>query len=192
MLAYRIISKLKHLYRCWVISQEKKKLGHCGQRVKVEWPNTLNEKIFLHDDVYIYGGAKFIIGHGGKFIMKHHAGASQGLTVITGKHGKRVGSWFHDIMWTGELDEESTVTVEEDVQIGANVTLMPGVTIGRGAQIGACSVVTKDIPPYAIAAGCPAKVIKFHFSTDQIIKHESILFSEEDRLAMNKIKNDEQ
>lgn len=187
MIIYKVISKIQYLLHCWIISKEKRKLGYCGDRVKIGYPNSLNNKMFIYNDVYIYGGAKFLIGDGGKFIMKHHAGASQCLTVITGKHGKKVGHWFHDIMWTGELNEESTIVVEEDVQIGANVTLMPGVTIGRGAQIGACSVVTKDIPPYAIACGCPAKVIKFHFSPEQIIEHEKVLFQPNERFSLNEL-----
>lgn len=169
------------------MKNEKSKLGYCGNRVKVEWPNKLNSSIFLYDDVCVYGGAKFIIGPGGKFIMKHHSYASQGLTVITGKHGKKVGRYFHDVMWYGESNEETTITVEEDVQIGANVTLLSGVTIGRGAQIGACSVVTKDIPPYAVAAGNPARVINFQFSPDEIIEHEKILFLENERLSFDYI-----
>lgn len=183
-LIFKALNKLIFIFHQLEMKNEKHKLGHCGKRVKVEWPNRLNDKIFLYDDVYIYGGAKFIISNGGKFIMKHHAGASQGLTVVTGKHGSRIGQWFHDIMWTGELDEESTVTVCEDARLGVNVTLMPNVTIGRGAQIGACSVVTKSIPPYAIAAGIPAKVIRFILTPEEIIEHEKKLYKESERLTL--------
>ena len=52
------------------------------------------------------------------------------------------------------------VIIEDDVWIGDKVTILPGVKIGRGAIIGANAVVTKDIPPYSIAAGNPAKIIK--------------------------------
>ncbi|SDD75318.1 Hexapeptide repeat of succinyl-transferase [Paenibacillus sp. UNCCL117] len=52
------------------------------------------------------------------------------------------------------------IVVEDDVWIAGRVNIMAGVTIGRGSVIGAGSVVTKDIPPYSIAAGVPAKVIK--------------------------------
>ncbi len=51
------------------------------------------------------------------------------------------------------------ITIGEDCWIGINVVISPGVTIGKGAVIGANSVVTKDIPEYAIAVGAPAKVI---------------------------------
>ncbi len=52
------------------------------------------------------------------------------------------------------------VKVEELAKIGANCTILPGVVIGRNALVGAGSVVTKDVPESAVAAGCPARVIK--------------------------------
>ena len=52
------------------------------------------------------------------------------------------------------------VTIENDVWIGGNVVILPGITIGRGSVIGAGSVVTKDIPPFSVAVGSPARVIK--------------------------------
>jgi acetyltransferase-like isoleucine patch superfamily enzyme len=52
------------------------------------------------------------------------------------------------------------VVIEDNVWLGYNVTVLPGVTIGKGSVIGAGSVVTSDIPPYSIAVGNPAKVIK--------------------------------
>lgn len=53
------------------------------------------------------------------------------------------------------------VTIEDDVWIGTNAVIMPGVTIGKGSVIGASAVVTKDVPEYAIVGGIPAKVIKY-------------------------------
>lgn len=52
------------------------------------------------------------------------------------------------------------VNIEDNVWIGANAIILPGVTIGKGSVIGAGAVVTKDIPPYSIAVGIPARVIK--------------------------------
>lgn len=56
------------------------------------------------------------------------------------------------------------VIIGNDVWIGANALILGGVTIGSGAVIGAGAVVTKDIAPYAVVVGCPAKIIKFRFS----------------------------
>lgn len=61
------------------------------------------------------------------------------------------------------------IIVQDDVWIGRNAIILSGVTIGQGAVIGAGSVVTKSVPPYAIVAGNPAKLIRYRFSK-QIIK----------------------
>lgn len=52
--------------------------------------------------------------------------------------------------------------------IGTNAVVLPGVSIGHGAIIGAGSIITKDVPPYAIVAGNPAKIIRFRFTEDII------------------------
>lgn len=69
-------------------------------------------------------------------------------------------------------EEDKDVIIEEDVWCGANVTILKGVTIGRGSIIAAGAVVTKNIPAYSIAGGVPAKVIKKKFTDSQIAEHE--------------------
>jgi acetyltransferase-like isoleucine patch superfamily enzyme len=66
------------------------------------------------------------------------------------------------------LGTRGPIVVGHDVWIGARAIIMSGVTVGNGAVIGAGSVVTKDIPPYAIVAGSPAKVIRYRFSPDVV------------------------
>ncbi|WP_243295650.1 acyltransferase [Geothrix mesophila] len=60
------------------------------------------------------------------------------------------------------LDEDSWVYIEDGVFLGIGTVVLPNVRIGKGAVIGANSVVTKDIPPFAIAAGAPAKVLRMY------------------------------
>lgn len=55
-----------------------------------------------------------------------------------------------------------------DVWIGVNVTILEGVSIGHGAVVGAGAVVTKDVPPYAIVGGVPARIIKYRFDEETI------------------------
>lgn len=67
-----------------------------------------------------------------------------------------------------KVEERKEISIGNDVFIGANVTILDGVTIGDGAVIGAGAVVSKDIPPYAIAVGCPIKIIRYRFDSDKI------------------------
>lgn len=62
------------------------------------------------------------------------------------------------------------INIGNDVWTGMDVTFLPGVTIGDGAVIAAGSVVTKDVPPYAIVGGNPAKALKYRFTKKQIKK----------------------
>ncbi len=79
---------------------------------------------------------------------------------------------FHSVgAAEAELVTESKHTmIGNDVWIGSFVSIIGGVTVGTGAVIGANSVVTKDVPPYAIVAGCPAKVIRYRFGEEKIKK----------------------
>jgi acetyltransferase-like isoleucine patch superfamily enzyme len=66
------------------------------------------------------------------------------------------------------FDEYSPITIGNDVWIGARVILVDGVTIGDGAIVAANSVVTKDVPAYAIVAGVPAKIVSYRFDKNKI------------------------
>lgn len=72
-------------------------------------------------------------------------------------------------------DDPGRCVIEHDVWIGQNVTLSRGVKLGTGCIVGANALVTKDVPPYAIVGGVPAKVIKYRFSPEVI---ERLLASE--------------
>lgn len=69
---------------------------------------------------------------------------------------------------------EDRVTIGHDVWIGHNATVMPGVTIGNGAVVGTGAVVTKDVEPYAIVAGVPAKRIRMRFDGETIARIERV------------------
>ncbi len=68
----------------------------------------------------------------------------------------------------GHPTTRGNVIIGHDVWIGVNATILSGVRIGNGAVIGACSVVTRDVPSYGIVAGNPAKLIRLRFKEDEI------------------------
>lgn len=86
-----------------------------------------------------------------------------------------------------EADTKGKIIIEDDVWIGINSLILSGVKIGQGAVIAAGSVVTKDIPPYAIVGGNPAHIIKYRFSENTINKLLNIDF---DKIECNNIINE--
>lgn len=81
------------------------------------------------------------------------------------------------IVFSGRPEFKYTI-IGSDVWVGAGVIIMCGLKIGDGAIIAAGSVVTKNIPPYAVVGGIPAKFIKFRFESDDQICHDAMLTSD--------------
>jgi maltose O-acetyltransferase len=119
-----------------------------------------------------------------KVIIGAHCVMAQGV-FITGGGGVTIGDWvgcgpdvkiwsvnhvFDDterpIMSQGS--SKKPVVIEDDVWLAANVMVLPGVTIGKGAVVAASSVVTRSIPAWAIAAGNPARVVGWRKRPDAV------------------------
>ena len=92
----------------------------------------------------------------GPVTIGSHVNLAQGITVTALNHN------FEEP--NKRIDEQgistSAVTIEDDVWIGTNAVILPGVTIGNHSVVAAGAVVTKDVPPHSLVAGIPAKVIK--------------------------------
>ena len=71
---------------------------------------------------------------------------------------------------TDKVEERKPIVIGNDVFIGMNVTILDGVTVGDGAVIGASTLVSKDVPPYAIVAGNPMKILRYRFNEETIDK----------------------
>lgn len=94
---------------------------------------------------------------GGDILVGNHCLIAQFCTLVTNNHATETAENIIDAPWD---ISKSSIVIEDDVWIGANCVVLPGVRIGRGAVIGAGSVVTRDVPPYAIYVGVPAKLLR--------------------------------
>lgn len=132
-------------------------------------PERFEERVTHH---YEFIGDKLIIGkfcaiaRGVEFVMN---GANHRMnSVTTYPFNIMGGGWEKSTPALSELPLKGDTIVGNDVWIGQNVTVMPGVNIGDGAIIAAHSVVTKDIPAYHIAGGNPIRLIRKRFDDDLI------------------------
>lgn len=179
-----ILSRIKSaigIFKHYYIDPDPSKFGHFGKDARIGIPADLKKprNIYLYDFARIGCRSTIMTMGNSKFIMKQGCLTAEGLVVVTSNHHQHIGQFL-----SGKNDDNvyKDIIVEEDVWIGINVTLLSGAHIGRGAIIGACSVVTKEIPPYAIAVGNPAKVVKFKWTVDDIIEHEKLLYDENERI----------
>jgi acetyltransferase-like isoleucine patch superfamily enzyme len=78
-------------------------------------------------------------------------------------------------IWDSPRGDRYETIVEDDVWIGYGAIIVTGVTIGRGSIVAAGSVVTRDVPRYAVVAGVPAHVIRTRFTSTEIVVHEARL-----------------
>jgi virginiamycin A acetyltransferase len=132
-------------------------------------PEHFEEKCVLYH--YDFIGDRLEIGRycalaeGVTFIMNGANHAMQGFSTYP--FGIFPGAWRDGFDPAGYASGyRGDTTVGNDVWIGTKATIMPGVTIGDGAIIGAHAVVAKDVPPYSVVAGNPGRVVKQRFSDD--------------------------
>lgn len=120
--------------------------------------NNLNNS-FLKIGSHTYiGEYNNIRAGGGTVIIGNHCLISQHITIAASNHSIKRNELIQQQPWS---TENNFVVIEDDVWIGANSVVLPGVTIKKGAIVAAGSIVTKDVPQYAIVCGNPSKVLKY-------------------------------
>lgn len=176
----KIIKKLK-LFRCKLLLATKKNVS-IGKnstfgRGTILWaPN----KMKIGSNVYIgkYCTLQADIELGNNIEIANNVG-------LIGKYDhdySKVGVSIKDAPWIGDPSynfkgKDKKIVVEDDVWIGFGAIVFTGIHIHRGAIIAAGSVVTHDVPAYAIVAGNPAKVLNQRFDEKERIEHEKRLYS---------------
>lgn len=181
----RAIYVIYHRY----LGYNKSAFGYCDKSVIITPPVEMKKlsNIYLYENTNIAGNSIISAIHA-KFIVKANCAIAAGLKVYTGNHAMTVGKFCTELTDNIKPDTyDKDVVVENDVWIGANVTLLMGVVIGRGSIVAAGAVVNRDVPPYAIVGGIPAKVIKFKWSVEEVIQHERLKYPEEERYSKEEL-----
>lgn len=144
------------------------------------------ENMIIGNNVSIPRGSVFYSTEA-NLIIKDNVIFGPKPTIITGDHRIDVVGVAiidsHDKL----PDNDEDVVIEEDVWTGANVVILKGVTIGRGSVIAAGAVVNKSCPPYSVIGGVPAKVLKYRFTIEQILRHEHMIYSEVGRYTQEQL-----
>jgi maltose O-acetyltransferase len=153
-------------------SIQKKKFASCGRDVFVGPKCTFNEShLFLGNHIFIGERASFMAAVANIYIDDYVV-FGPNVTIRGGDHRTDVVG-KHIIEVKEKLPEnDKDVIIESGVWVGCNVVILKGVTVGRGAVIAAGSIVTKNVLPYSIVAGNPARILKMRFNEAEIHEHE--------------------
>lgn len=178
---------LRGLYMIWnrnFKGLKRSEFGYIADSVILTPPLSGNlNNIYIYDNVGI-GPNAVLSTPNAKIIIKGNCAIAEHLTIHTGNHARIKGMFVTDIHEENKpIGYDKDVIIEKDVWIGCNVTILSGVHVGRGVTIAAGAIVNKDIPPYCIAGGVPAKPIKFYWTVDEIIEHEKKLYPENERYS---------
>lgn len=144
-----------------------------GPRCKVErpWCVTIGERFVAEGSVYLkivadhakleFGDYVFV-GCGSEFDVVEQVSVGEHTVIAPGCF---ITDHNHGIAQDARIDQQATVSrpviIGKDVWLGAKVVVVAGVTIGDGAVVGAASVVTRDVPPMAVVAGAPARLLRY-------------------------------
>ena len=158
-------------FRCGLVGRHGKHV-RIGKRTHAEgWANIeLGNNVSIgRDTLFLTTRAKVRIGD--------HVMSGSGVTIITGNHRIDIpGRYLDAVTDRDKLPEnDQDVVLEGDNWIGVNVTILKGVTIGKGAIVAAGALVVKNVEPYTIVGGVPARKLKDRFTKEQLEEHLRLL-----------------
>lgn len=160
---YRLLRSLRTRLRCWRYG-----LRHVDKTAYIAAGSSLSSDIIIGP--YAYVGPEAMICKGVQIGAYSMLGPR--VTIVGRDH--RFDIPGVPTIFSGRPESMPTV-IEADVWIGACTTLIGGIRIGHGSVIGAGSVVTRDVPPFTIVAGVPARVLRNRFGETEKDIHEKML-----------------
>lgn len=159
------------------ITESKVYVNSIGSGSKI-YKSTCMGNIDIGNNVCIFGEGTIISSVKSSIVIRSYTAIGQNVSIQDSNHRiDRASVYFmcRDMFGDNVFDDMSSkgdVIIEEDVWVGSNSVVLSGVTLGRGSIIGAGSIVTKDVDPYTIVVGNPARKIKDRFSPEVISELE--------------------
>ncbi len=182
---WKFIHVFQNLFHRIEIKLLKKMITSHGKNVSIPYNAEFHGYNMVLGNNVSLGSAPLFMCANAPIIIGDNVMFGPRVTMITGDHRMDiVGRYMKDITNQEKLPENDLpIILKGDNWIGANSTILKGVTIGEGAVVASGAVVTKDVPPYAIVGGVPAKVIKYRFDEETIKHHKKIL--DKDKVDVN-------
>ncbi len=169
-------------YIIFVKNTRRKNYPHIGKRVDLYGPLSLDPSLItLEEYTRLQPGVR-IISERGRCVVRKFSAIGADTLIVPGTHFPTVG--LPQYMSTQHINDCATeIVIEEDCWIAARCILLSHCHVCRGAIVAAGTIVTKEVPPYAVVAGSPAKIIATRFTIEQILEHEKSLYPEEERFT---------
>lgn len=156
----------KGLYKYMIMPFKKAQLKKCGKKVYIgKNSNIYYKNVSLGNSVSIGQNSEFMCTRA-EIIIGDHVMFGPHVFLITGGHRIDLKNRYMDTIGNDEKlpENDKDIVIKGDNWIGANAVILKGVTVGEGAVIAAGAVVTKDVEPYSIVGGVPAKLIRMRFN----------------------------
>lgn len=183
----RLLGGLRTIYQQYVEPYDKKKYAKIGNHTIIAGNTHVVPRNMEIEDYCVIQDRLNFISFEGKLYVKKYSVISSGVTIVPASHQLTVGVPFY-LSTVGHVnDKEGDVYIDEDCWIGTGAIILSNCHIERGAVVAAGAVVTKDVPPYAVVAGVPAKIIASKFTKEQIIDHEHSLYPPAERIRREDI-----
>ncbi len=171
----RIPKEVQLPKRCFISNTSLSISTRLGEGINI-FGVLVDGKIEIGDFTSIWGPNVELFAGYGKIKIGKFCSIARNVTIYNFNHilNRPSTFFFNKRFFTGNQDDDiiskGDVEIGNDVWIGANSVILSGVKVGNGAVIAAGSIVSKDVPPYAVVGGNPAIVLKFRFSDEVIDK----------------------
>lgn len=176
---YEAINKsFRAFNKLLIVPGLKRSFGYCGEGVRISYGMDVRgaQNISVGSCTQIGPYALFWTTRA-RIVLGEKVLMGPRVTIITGDHRTDIpGKTILEVRdEEKQPEDDQDVIIQDGVWLGANVTILKGVTIGEGAVIAAGAVVTKNVPPYSIWGGVPARKIGDRFSEEELQRHLQIV-----------------